>query len=81
LFQGSLISNTIENVLAEGDLVAFRSTLKGIQTGSLWVFLQHASGWLGDFNLFRISEGKIVEWWYEINLLGDEATRRDFWRV
>jgi len=21
-----------------------------------------------DFNLFRISEGKIVEWWYEINL-------------
>jgi len=22
-----------------------------------------------DFNLFRISEGKIVEWWYEINLL------------
>jgi len=23
----------------------------------------------GNFNLFRISEGKIVEWWYEINLL------------
>jgi len=21
-----------------------------------------------DFNLFRISEGKIVEWWYEILL-------------
>lgn len=71
LFQGFPdIQHTIENVLAEGDLVAFRSTLKGVQTGE-FMGVPPTGKWVtgSDFNLFRISEGKIVEWWYETNLL------------
>jgi len=32
----------------------------------------------GNFNLLRISEGKIVEWWYETN--PPEVDEAFFWR-
>jgi predicted ester cyclase len=72
LYQGfpdiELVS--IENAIAENDKVAFRSTIKGTHKGDFMGIsptgkLINAS----DLNLFRISEGKIVEWWYELNLL------------
>jgi len=61
---------TIENLIAEDDKVAFRSTIKGAQTGE-FMRIPPTGKWVSasDLNLFRISEGKIVEWWYELNLL------------
>lgn len=71
LFQGFPdIQHTIEDAIAEGDKVAFRSTLKGAQTGEFMGIPPTGKLVTGsDFNLFRISEGKIMEWWYETNLL------------
>jgi predicted ester cyclase len=61
---------TIEDVVAEGDLVVFRSTVQGTQTGT---FLGYSatgkSTKLNDFTQIRIENGKIVEMWYETNLL------------
>jgi predicted ester cyclase len=71
LFQGfPTIHNTIEDVVADGNLVIYRSTLEGKQTGP---FLGYpATGKkskLNDFTQLRIENGKIVEQWYETNLL------------
>ena len=72
LFQGFPdIQQIIEDVIAQADKVMYRSTLKGTHTG---MFMEiPPTGKVvtvnGSFTLFRISEGKIVEWWYELNLL------------
>lgn len=71
LFQGfPNIQHTIEDMIAEGAKVAFRSTLTGAQTGE-FMDIPPTGKWVtaSDFNLFCISESKIVEWWYETNLL------------
>jgi predicted ester cyclase len=64
------IKNTIEDVVAEGDTVIYRSRLIGKNTGP---FLgMPATGKvanMNDFTQVRIKNGKIVEWWYETNLL------------
>jgi len=65
------IQQIVEDVIAEGDKVAFRSTLKGTHKGN-FMGIPPTGKWVatsGNFNLLRISEGKIVEWWYETNLL------------
>ena len=72
LFQGfPHLQQIVEDMVAEGDKVVFRSTLKGTHTGNFMEI--PPTGKLvttsGNFNLLRISEGKIVEWWYETNLL------------
>ncbi len=72
LYQGfpdiQLVS--IENAIAENDKVAFRSTIKGTHKGEfMGISPTGKSINASDLNLFRISEGKIVEWWYELNLL------------
>jgi predicted ester cyclase len=71
LFTGfPAIESTIENVVAEGDTVIYRSTLKGKQTG---LFLgMPATGKtvkMNDFTMVKIKNGKISEMWYETNLL------------
>jgi steroid delta-isomerase-like uncharacterized protein len=71
LFQGMPdVKSTIENVVADGDLVILRSTIQGTHTGT---FLGYpATGKrtkLNDFTQLRIENGKIVEMWYETNLL------------
>jgi steroid delta-isomerase-like uncharacterized protein len=72
LFQGFPdIQQTIEDVIAQEDKVMYRSTLKGTHTG-MFMGLPPTGKVVsmnGSFTLFRISEGKIVEWWYELNLL------------
>jgi predicted ester cyclase len=72
LFEGFPdIQQIVEDVIAEGDRVAFRSTLKGTHTGN-FMEIPPTGKWVttnGSFNLLRISESKIVEWWYELNLL------------
>ena len=72
LFQGfSDIQQTIEDIIAQDDKVMYRSTLKGTHTG-IFMGLPPTGKIVtvnGGFNLLRISEGKILEWWYEVNLL------------
>jgi steroid delta-isomerase-like uncharacterized protein len=71
LFKGfPKIESTIENVVAEGDTVIYRSTLQGKQTGA---FLgMPATGKkvrMNDFTMVKLKDGKIREMWYETNLL------------
>ncbi|NHC33724.1 ester cyclase [Scytonema millei] len=72
LFQGFPdIRQTIEETIAQEDKVMYRSTLQGTHTG-IFMGIPPTGKVItvnGSFNLFRISEGKIVEWWYELNLL------------
>ena len=72
LFQGFPdIQQTIEDIIAEGDQVVFRATLKGTHTGEFMAIPPTGKrvSVNGSFNLLRMSQGKIVEWWYELNLL------------
>lgn len=71
LFQGFPdIHHKMEDVIAEGDKVVYRTTIQGTHTGE---FLGTSPTGkfviINDFTLLRISNGKIVEWWYECNLL------------
>lgn len=75
-FQASLfqafpeIQQIIEDVIAEGDKVVYRHTLQGAHTG-VFMGIPPTDKWVTctGFTLVRISEGKIVEMWYETNLL------------
>ena len=72
LFQGfPNIQQTVEDVVAQGDRVVFRAVLKGTHTGEFMGIAPTGKQVKvdGSFNLLRISQGKIMEWWYELNLL------------
>ena len=71
LFQGFPdINQTIENVIAEGDKVMYRTTIRGTHTGEfLGISPTGRSVKINDFTLLRIVNGRIAEWWYECNLL------------
>jgi steroid delta-isomerase-like uncharacterized protein len=71
LFQGFPdIHHTIEDVVAEGDKVVYRTTIQGTHTGEfLGTPPTGQAVKVNDFTLLRIADGKIVEWWYECNLL------------
>jgi predicted ester cyclase len=71
LFQGfPNIQHTIEDMISEGDKVVYRTILKGTHTGEfMGIPPTGKSVVINDFTLLRIVEGKIVEWWYDCNLL------------
>ena len=71
LFQGFPdIKQTIEDIVAEGDRVMYRSTLAGTHTGEfLDIPPTNKFAKINDFTLLKIDNGQIVEWWYECNLL------------
>jgi steroid delta-isomerase-like uncharacterized protein len=71
LFQGFPdIHHTMEDVVAEGDKVVYRTTIQGTHTGEfLGTPPTGKAVKVNDFTLLRIADGKIVEWWYECNLL------------
>lgn len=71
LFQGfPKLQRTVEDVIAEGDKVAIRSTLRGAHTGNFMGILPTGKPVdVSDLTLLRIADGKIVEEWYELNLL------------
>ncbi len=71
LFQGFPdIYHTMEDVIAEGDKVVYRTTIQGTHTGEfLGTPPTGKSVKVNDFTLLRIAGGEIVEWWYECNLL------------
>jgi predicted ester cyclase len=71
LFQGFPdIRQKIEDTIAEGDKVVYRTTIQGTNTGE---FLGTPSTGkavkVNDFTMLRFSGGQIVEMWYECNLL------------
>ncbi len=64
------IYSEIESTIAEGDSVVYRTTLQGTHTGNFLGISPTGKGVkINDFTLLRIVEGKIVEWWYDCNLL------------
>ena len=64
------IKQTIEDLVAEGDRVIYRSTTEGTHTGDfLGIPSTGKSVKVNDFTLLRIANDRIVEWWYECNLL------------
>ncbi len=71
LFQGFPdIRQKIEDVIVEGDKVVIRTTLQGTNTGEfLGAPPTGKPVKVNDFTLLKISGGKIVEMWYETNLL------------
>jgi predicted ester cyclase len=71
LFQGFPdIQHTIEDMITEGDKVVYRTTLQGTHTGNfMGIPPTGKSVIINDFTLLRIVERKIVEWWYDCNLL------------
>jgi predicted ester cyclase len=65
------IEQQIETLIAEGEMVMMRHTLRGQNTG---IFMGNPATekWVENitgFNQFRIVNGKIQERWYETNLL------------
>lgn len=71
LFQGFPdIYQTLGDMLAEGDKVVYRTTIQGTHTGNfLGIPPTGKTAQVNDFTLLRLSQGKIVEMWYECNLL------------
>jgi steroid delta-isomerase-like uncharacterized protein len=64
------IQHRLEDTIAEGNSVVYRTTLKGTHTGEFMGLPPTGkSVVINDFTLLRIAEGKIVEWWYDCNLL------------
>lgn len=64
------IKHRIEDVIAEGEKVVYRTTLEGTHTGDfLGIPPTGKSAKINDFTLLWIASSKIVEWWYECNLL------------
>jgi predicted ester cyclase len=71
LFQGFPdIRQKIEDMIAEGDKVVYRTTIQGTNTGEfLGTPSTGKSVKVNDFTMLRFSGGQIVEMWYECNLL------------
>jgi steroid delta-isomerase-like uncharacterized protein len=71
LFQGfPNIQHTIEDMITEGDKVVYRTTLKGTHNGEFMGIPPTGKAVIiNDFTLLRIAEGKIIEWWYDCNLM------------
>lgn len=71
LFQGFPDAHqTIEDVVAEGNKVVYRTTFQGTHTGEfLGTAATGRSVQVNDFTLLHIADRKIIEWWYECNLL------------
>jgi steroid delta-isomerase-like uncharacterized protein len=60
---------TIDDMVAEGDRVAARSTIKGKHTGEfLGVPATENEVKMEDMSVMRIADGKVVEWWDELDL-------------
>ncbi|NEQ52465.1 MAG: ester cyclase [Leptolyngbya sp. SIO3F4] len=71
LFQGFPdIYQSMGDIIAENDKVVYRTTIQGTHTGDfLGTPPTGKSVKVNDFTLLRMADGKIVEWWYECNLL------------
>jgi steroid delta-isomerase-like uncharacterized protein len=65
------VRTTIEDLVAEGDRVAKRFTVRGTQTGEFNGLAPTGRQFaLAGIDILRISEGKIREIWYGYDMLG-----------
>jgi predicted ester cyclase len=63
--------HTIDDVIAEGDKIAFRATTRGIHRGEFMGIPPTGNDVTITFDGFcQIRDGKIVEWWSEWDALG-----------
>lgn len=71
LFKGfPELEHTLKNMIAEGDKVVYRSTLRGKHTGEfIGMPPTGKTVQINDFTMLKIVDSKIVEWWYDCNLL------------
>lgn len=62
---------TIEEMIAEGDLVAVRLTSHGRHTGDFMGMPASDKEYtIGEIHIFRVRDGRIVEHWREADMLG-----------
>jgi predicted ester cyclase len=60
---------SVEDMIAEGDRVATRNSIKGTHTGEfLGVPATNNDVKMEDMSVMRVSGGKVVEWWDELDL-------------
>lgn len=65
------MQQTIENIVTEDSNAAMRHIIRGTHTGDFLGIPPTGKQVIGSgVRFFRIFEGKIVETWYEVNLLG-----------
>lgn len=65
------VSHTIEDMIAEGDKVVVRSTIRGTQTGDLPGIPATGKPFtLTTIDIFRLADGKIEEHWDAADQLG-----------
>ena len=71
LFEGfPEIAHSLQAMVAEDDKVVYRTMLRGTHTGEfLGVSPTGKTAQISDFTMLRIADGKILEWWYDCNLL------------
>jgi len=63
--------HTVDDVIAEGDKIAFRATTRGIHRGEFMGIRPTGNDVTITFDGFcQIRDGKIVEWWSEWDALG-----------
>jgi predicted SnoaL-like aldol condensation-catalyzing enzyme len=61
---------TKKDIIADESGVMVRCSLKGTQKGEfMGIAPTNHNIEITDISFFRVSDGKVVEWWYEINLL------------
>jgi steroid delta-isomerase-like uncharacterized protein len=62
---------TVEDVIAEGDRVAVRMTIRGTHQGEFRGLAPTGRPIeMTRISIFRIADGKIVEWWHNEDMLG-----------
>ncbi len=65
------IQMTIEDMIAEGEKVAARLTLRGTHAGDLWgIPPTGKQATISSINIWRVVGGKLVEQWSETDMLG-----------
>ena len=62
---------TVEDVIAEGDLVAVRLTSSAVQTGEFMGMPPSGKRYeIGEIHIFRLRDGRVAEHWHQADLLG-----------
>ena len=65
------VSMTVEEMIAEGDLVAVRLTASATQTGEFMKLPPSGKRYeIGEIHIFRIRDGRVAEHWHQADLLG-----------
>jgi steroid delta-isomerase-like uncharacterized protein len=62
---------TIEDTIAEDDLVAVRVTSRAVQSGEFMGLPPSGNAYtVGEIHIFRVRDGRVAEHWHQADLLG-----------